>query len=127
MTTPGELMRFVRFVSVGLASTGLYFLLLWVFEPLIADVFVLTAFCYMLSMVANYLVQGRFTFQTQKATATSFKRYVVMHGVAMASNSLVTGGLVTWLGLPLYGTQLVIMGLVAVSTFIVSKKWVFAS
>jgi hypothetical protein len=55
--------KFLKFAMVGLASTMIYFLLLAVMSEFIANILILTAVCYALSMLLNYLMQSLYTFR----------------------------------------------------------------
>lgn len=125
MTPKADAVRFLKFGLIGLSSTGLYFVLLAVFRPIISNVFFLTALCYALSMIYNYLLQGRITFQSPHITQRSIFRYILMHLGAMIFNSAAMGFLVTGMGTPLYPTQICVTVLVAIFTYSVSKHWVF--
>jgi putative flippase GtrA len=128
-----EFERAARFALVGLASTGLYFVLLALLDGVIGAVWLLAAVCYAASMGANWLVQGRFTFQGAGqgggrggSLARSLRRHVIMHLAALGANSAAMAALVDGLGLPLFGAQVLVTGVLAVTTFVVSKRWVFA-
>lgn len=117
--------RFMRFVLVGLASTLVYFGLLITLEPVISSIILLTAFCYLASMVANYVAQSRFTFRFGTATMRSVYRFGLMHLFSMISNSAAMWALVSVLHFPLVGAQVIVTGCLAVTTFFISKLWVY--
>lgn len=115
----------VRFAIMGLASTGLYFALLLALQPAIASVTLLTAVCYALSMAANFVAQGMFTFQVKRLSGRQLRRYLMMHGAALLMNSAAMGFLVNSLNLPLILSQIFVTGCITVFTFTVSKTWVY--
>ena len=115
----------LRFILIGATSTLLYFGLLIGLRPLIPSVLLLTAFCYSLSMGFNFLAQGMFTFQMQRLAPRQMRRYLVMHGSAMATNSAAMALLVNGFGIHLFASQIVVTGVITVATFLLSKSWVY--
>ncbi|KGJ02420.1 Putative flippase GtrA (transmembrane translocase of bactoprenol-linked glucose) [Paracoccus halophilus] len=115
----------LSFLAVGASSTGLYFLLLWLLRDRVDSILLLTGVCYAVSMIYNYLLQSGLTFRAGPPTRRSVSRFVVMHLGAMALNSLLMAGLVDWLRLELFKTQLVVTGFISAMIFLVSKHWVY--
>ncbi|RCW81072.1 GtrA family protein [Paracoccus lutimaris] len=122
-----HLRQVLSFVLVGASSTGLYFLLLWALRGSIPSTFALTACCYGVSMIYNYILQSWLTFRAGPPTRRSMSRFVIMHLTAMAMNSLLMAGLVDGLHLPLYQTQIGVTLFISAMIFIVSKRWVYQS
>ena len=120
-----NLRQIISFILVGATSTGMYFLLLWALRGSISSTMLLTACCYGISMVYNYILQSWVTFRSGPPTRRSMSRFVVMHLGAMALNSLLMAGLVDGLLLPLYLTQVVVTLFISAMIFVVSKYWVF--
>ena len=120
-----HLRQILSFVLVGASSTGLYFLLLWSLRGSIASTLLLTACCYGISMIYNYILQSWVTFRSGPPTRRSMSRFVVMHASAMALNSGLMAGLVDGLQLPLYMTQVVVTFFISAMIFVVSKHWVY--
>ena len=120
-----HLRQILSFVLVGASSTGLYFLLLWALRGSIASTLLLTACCYGISMVYNYILQSWVTFRSGPPTRRSMSRFVAMHASAMALNSGLMAGLVDGLQLPLYMTQVVVTFFISAMIFVVSKHWVY--
>ena len=120
-----HLRQILSFVLVGASSTGLYFLLLWALRGGIASTLLLTACCYGISMVYNYILQSWVTFRSGPPTRRSMSRFVAMHASAMALNSGLMAGLVDGLQLPLYMTQVVVTFFISAMIFVVSKHWVY--
>lgn len=115
----------LRFVLIGLFSTGLYFALLILFEPLIVSIMLLAAFCYVISMAFNFVAQAVFTFQVQRLSPGQLVRYIMMHGLALVLNSISLSLLVQTFQLQLLVAQLFVTIFITVITFTVSKSWVF--
>lgn len=74
-----------RFALIGLASTALSLALILRLRPVIAQVFVLTAVRYDLSMGCNLLAQRLLIFQQERLSSSQMLRYGVMHGGALWS------------------------------------------
>lgn len=123
--TGGHLRQIASFILVGASSTGLYFLLLWALRDAIAGTWLLTACCYGISMVYNYILQSWLTFRAGKPTRRSMSRFIAMHLGAMALNSGLMAGFVDGLGLPLYSTQIGVTLIISALVFLVSKHWVY--
>jgi putative flippase GtrA len=117
--------KFLKFAMVGLASTMIYFLLLAVMSEFIANILILTAVCYALSMLLNYLMQSLYTFRAGPPSRRAVSRYATMHAGALVFNSLAMKTMVDILSAPLIPSQILVMGVLAVSTFFISKLWVF--
>lgn len=115
----------LRFVLIGLCSTGLYFVLLVILEPLIPSIMLLAAVCYVISMAFNFLAQALFTFQVQGLTHQQMKRYLIMHGLALVLNSTMMSALVNTLDFQLVVAQICATGLITIITFTLSKSWVY--
>lgn len=117
--------QLIRFVIIGLASTGLYFGLLFVSLKFVSSIVLVTAFCYALSMVFNFLAQGLFTFQMWRVTLSHLRRYIVLHLCALSINSLAMAALVNGLGIKVFIAQVFVTGAITLGTFSVSKLWVY--
>jgi len=115
----------IRFILVGLASTGLYFLLLQVLRDRVANILLLTGLCYLTSMVFNFLLQSRITFAAGPPTRRNVSRFIVMQLTALCANSLLMALLVERLGLPLVYSQIAVTACISVLVFVTSKLWVY--
>jgi len=120
-----ELGRIFRFALVGLSSTALYFALLWALRDVIGSVLLLTAVCYLVSMVYNFVLQSAFTFRAGAPARHAVLRFALMHGVAMGINSAAMAGLVTGLHVPMFVGQIGVTALVSILVFLASKHWVY--
>ena len=120
-----NLRQIISFILVGATSTGMYFLLLWALRGSISSTMLLTACCYGISMVYNYILQSWVTFRSGPPTRRSMSRFVAMHASAMALNSGLMAGLVDGLHLPLYLTQVGVTLFISAMIFVVSKYWVY--
>ena len=115
----------VRFGVVGLGSIGVYFAFLFVLRPVVPETVTLTALCYVLSTVFNYLLQSTFTFGAKASRLGSMLRYIAMHGFCIFINSGLMYVLVDLLGHPLYLIQLGVTCIVAAVSFLMSYVWVY--
>lgn len=120
-----ELGRTLRFGLIGLASTGFYFALLVLLGPLIGSTILLTALCYGLAMVFNFLAQGLFTFQAKTLTRGQLVRYIVMQGSALVVNSGAMFVAVDLWGLALIPSQLGVTACITAGTYLASRNWVY--
>ena len=118
-------MQILRFTMIGLLSTGLYFTLLIVLDPLIPSVMLLSAACYTISMAFNFLSQALFTFQVQNLSRQQLTRYSIMHGTALLLNSIMMSALVDVFEFRLIIAQVFVTGIITVMTFALSKAWVY--
>ncbi len=119
-------LRFARFVAVGLTSTAIYFVVLIALDRWIARVWLLTSVSYAISMAFNYLAQARYTFRASAFSGASARRYLAMHGAAIAVNAAAMTALVAR-GAPLLGAQVLVTGVVTLGVFFASRYWVFPS
>lgn len=124
MHDSAEARRLVRFAVVGLASTALYFAMLLALAGTGLPVWLLTTACYAASMVFNYLAQARYTFRARAGSWSGVIRYAVMHAAAMVFNAAAMTGL-TGQGWPLLAAQVPVTGILTLSTFLLSRYWVF--
>lgn len=115
----------LRFGLVGIASTGFYFALLILLDYAIESTILLTALCYGMAMVFNFLAQGLFTFQVKALTRSQLARYVVMQGTALILNSVAMFVFVDQWAFPLISAQLLVTACIILGTYLVSKNWVY--
>ena len=125
---PDRARRLVRlgakFGVVGLSSVGVYFAALYVLDPRIPSTLALTAICYLLSAIYNYLLQSRFTFQVRTSPRAA-SRYAAMHALCLALNSTLMLALVDLGGAGLFPAQVLATGIVAAVSFTLSSQWVY--
>jgi putative flippase GtrA len=116
----------VRFGISGVATEVVYFAILWGASvcwdvPLWWQATV----AYALSIVFNYFMQRTFTFRSTKSHAHSTPRFLGVHAVGMALNSVTLGIMVDWAGLPFLVSQAVAIGLVALWSYYGQRRWAF--
>lgn len=115
----------VKFGLVGVSSIGVYFVLLYLFRPVIESIWLLTGLAYIGSMLFNYLTQSLFTFQVRGRDGRMVWRYICLHAGCMVFNSASMFVLVDVLVFNLWLAQLCVTFCIAASSFLLSKYWVF--
>lgn len=114
-----------KFGLVGAASAGVYFLCLFLLRPFAQTTILLTAACYVISAVFNFLAQSSFTFGVKGAQHARMLRFVTMHGVCLTLNSALMHLAVEVLGQGLFLSQIAVSVIVALVSFAMSAGWVF--
>lgn len=114
-----------KFGLVGAASAGVYFLCLFLLRPFAPTTILLTAACYVISAVFNFVAQSRFTFSVQGAQASRMLRFVAMHGICLVMNSALMHLAVDVMRQGLFLSQIAMSAIVAVLSFAMSAGWVF--
>ena len=115
----------LKFGVVGVLSIVVYFGFLFVFNQVVSQVWLLTGIAYIGSMVFNYFAQSMFTFNAKPKDLGIAQRYAWMQGGLMIFNSAVMYTLVDTLALNLWYSQLCVTVIIAGSSFLVSKFWVY--
>ena len=115
----------VKFGLVGLGSIGVYLLALVLLRPWISNIAWLTAACYLISAVFNYVLQRGFTFRASAPRSGSWLRYIGQHAICLSLNSGLMVLLVERLGFALIPSQLVVTVIVAGTSFALSYLWVY--
>jgi putative flippase GtrA len=118
--------RVIRFIIIGILSTGFYFGLLYFLRPVIFSTAVLAAVCYLTSMVFNFAAQGLWTFGVTKLTRQNLQRYFLVQGAALIINSIAMAFLVDYLALSLYMSQVGVTTLVTCGIFQLMRNWVYS-
>ncbi len=113
-----------RFGVVGLTTVGLYFAVLALADPFIANVVVLSLLAYVLSAVFNFVAQARFTFGSTP-TGNRLLRYILMHLLCMAMNATLIHTLVVRMGMGFYLAQVLVTIVIAGTSFVLSRLWVY--
>ena len=113
-----------KFGLVGVVTVGVYFAVLALARPVVPGVVALSLLAYVVSAVFNFAAQASFTFGA-RPDGTRLKRYIAMHILCMGLNSGLMYLLVERAGLGLYGAQLLVTGVVAVTSFLLSRAWVY--
>jgi putative flippase GtrA len=121
-----QLRELLRFGSVGLASSAVYFALLWLVTRLTSwPAGISGTIAYALSIVVNYVLQKSFTFKSDRRHQQAGPRYLLIHLGGM----LLNGGFL-WLGVDLAGwsyipVQLAAMVVVTIWSYLGQRFWAF--
>lgn len=113
-----------KFGLVGGVTVGVYFAVLALARPVIPNVVALSLLAYVVSAVFNFAAQARVTFGA-RPDGIRLRRYILMHLLCMGLNSGLLYLLVERAGLGLYGAQLLVTGVIAVTSFGLSRAWVY--
>ncbi len=113
-----------KFGLVGLTTVGLYFLVLTLARPFIANVVALSLLAYVASAAFNFVAQARFTFGSTP-TGTRLTRYMLMHLLCMGLNATLIHSLITRIGMEFYTAQILVTVIIAGTSFVLSKLWVY--
>jgi putative flippase GtrA len=116
----------LRFATVGTASAGVYFALLWLLAVVTRLSLTLrAALAYGISIIFNYIVQRSFTFRSVRQHQHAGPRHVVVQLGGLAINSAVL-----WLGVEIehWWAPAVQVGAIALTTvwsYLGQKFWAF--
>jgi putative flippase GtrA len=122
----GALPEALRFATVGSASAGLYFALLWLLALVTRLSLTLRAtLAYGIGIIFNYLVQRSFTFRSVRQHQHAGPRHVAVQLGGLAINSAVL-----WLGVEIehWWAPAVQIGAIALTTvwsYLGQKFWAF--
>jgi putative flippase GtrA len=121
-----SLRRIVRFMTVGLTASALYFSLIWALKIAIgASTMVATSTAFVVVVVSNYFMHYCWTFNSNKKHHVASLQFVATSLLGFALNffTLYVGvviGHLSWLP-----TQFFAIALVVGSNYILSSYWVF--
>lgn len=94
-------------------------------QPVVQSTVLLTALCYVMSMVFNFLAQGLWTFKSSRLSGRNLRRYLLMQGSAMVVNSTVMGILIDRMEFLLIPSQIFVTGCITVCVYVLSRHWVY--
>lgn len=120
-----QFLEMVRFGSVGVTSTLVYFCVFWVVNRFIDSDWLCGALAYPPSMLVNYTLHRSFTFRSDASHAHAGPRYIVVQGGGWVINTvgLWWGGEI--LGLEYWASQSLAIATVAVLSYIGQRFWTF--
>jgi putative flippase GtrA len=119
-------LELVRFGATGLMSVGVYLCCLApLTKALPGRLWLAGAVAYVLSMVANYVLQRNFTFRSTRRHHEAVSRYLVVHAVAIGINSGLLHVLTVSLKSSLWIAQGAAVVCVAIWSYTAQKLWVF--
>lgn len=113
--TKPALIRFSRYVMVGLTTNGsiflIYLVMIWIgLIPIVAS-----ALCYMIGVTASYVLNRKWTFESTSTHRKDMIRFAIAYGVGLIATMISMAVLVTPLG-PVWA-QVVTIGIAAVSIY----------
>ncbi len=122
-----SLPRYARFVVVGGTAGATHFLTATAFAALArwppqwANVV-----GYVVALLTSYLGQSLWTFSRRQLSLISFARFTATSLGAFAMNVIMYGALLRWTQLDYRIALLLVLGTVAVASFLGMNHWVFA-
>lgn len=125
-TRPGLSTRLVRFLLVGGLATVLMYVLLVIGTEILGIVPVISsALAYLLSALANYALNHRFTFRSDQAHRVALLRFAIVSGSGLLLNALIM-----FVGTELYSWHYLIAQVLATIcvlfwNFLGSQLWTF--
>jgi putative flippase GtrA len=120
------LIRFARFLGVGVIATGIqYLLLLMMVEALAWGAVSAATVSYALSGVFNYLMNYYFTFSSSAGHRQAIVRFAAVVVVGLGLTAALMYALVEWLSLHYLLSQLLTTAIVLVVNFAAHKLWTY--
>jgi putative flippase GtrA len=120
-------LELARFAAVGASSTVLYLAAygaaVWAGVP-----FVLAAIgAFALSASCGYLLHDHWTFRTNAATRGGLSRWLALQGCVLGANVVALWALVTQAHVDRFFAQLLLLPLLALTTYLLSRRRVFGA
>lgn len=119
-----HLPQLTKFVVTGGTATLVHMGLFWVFKQWMPIV-VATTLGFLIAFVVSFTLQKYWTFKSQGQVAKQGIAFFVLQMVNLTINALAMYVLVEKFGFWDMGSQFVVLGTLAVSTFIISKLFIF--
>jgi len=117
----------VRFGAVGASSTLVY-LTAYAGVVLAGAPFVVAALAaFLLSAGLGYLVHDRWTFRTRAASPGGLVRWLLLQGTVLALNLLALWALVVQAGLDRLVAQVILLPLLPLTSYLLSRRCVFGA
>jgi putative flippase GtrA len=117
--------KFVRFVIVGAAATGIQYVILFMLvhwgmlDPVLAS-----SIGFLVSSFANYFMNYHFTFRSTQRHGLTLMKFMTLAGIGLSLNSVVMRTL-TQMGLHYLLAQVCATGVVLLSNFVGNSLWTF--
>lgn len=119
--------RYARFVVVGGAAGATHFITATAFASLAAwPPQGANVAGYLVALMTSYLGQSLWTFSRQALSWASFARFTATSLSGFALNVIMYGALLRWTRLDYRIALLLVIGTVAIVTFLGMNHWVFA-
>lgn len=122
-----RLHELTRFGAVGALSTVIY-LGAYGAGLLAGTGFVLAAVAaFLISAVCGYVLHDRWTFRTNAATRIGLARWLALQGTVLVLNVVALAALVTQLGFDRFVAQVILLPLIPLLTYVLSRRHVFGA
>lgn len=120
--------QFTTFVVVGLAAAVVHYsVLIGLVERAGTGTVLATLAGYVCGGVVSYLLNRRFTYESERPHGEAVWRFAVVAGVGFLLTGLLMAALNGWLGVPYLLAQLAITGIVLIWSFLGNRLWTFAA
>jgi len=120
------LLEMFRFGLMGATSAGIYLVFFVPLRWLLPiRLWVPATIAYLLSMVANYVLQRNFTFRSNRPHQQAIARFLVVQLIGLGLNAFALELLTTRAHWPLWFAQGVAIVAVAGWSYVAQKVWVF--
>jgi putative flippase GtrA len=115
----------LRFIVVGLSNTVISYLVFIGLHRLLETAFLAQALAYAAGICWSYAWNSRWTFGQAAYSRAQFVRFVVTQLSLLAASSVLIGIAVDALRLHATASWVVVMALVTIVNYLVTKHWVF--
>lgn len=123
----GWVRRFAGFLGVGVLATALqYLILLLGVEVFGAGPVLASSVGFAVSAVANYLLNYRYTFRSERRHSSAAVRFAAVAAAGLVLNALLMDALTARLGVPYIAAQVLTTGAVLAWNFVAHALWSFA-
>lgn len=120
--------RLIRFASVGLLGTAVYYAALWVMvEKLMIPVLVATSIAFLLVTIENYVLHYKWTFVSTNRHSIVFPRFVFMNVIGFWINWGIMAGGLYYTSLSYLILQIFAIAAVVIWNFVLSSYWIFST
>lgn len=118
--------EFARFIIVGMLNTvsgyllifGFMYLLLW--SPEASNVA-----GYSICLIISYLLHRNYTFRSKNRKQAEFGRFLLVFGIAFATNYITLNLTIYYFGLDPYWSQILAGGIYVITSYLLDKALVF--
>jgi putative flippase GtrA len=119
--------QFIQFSIVGLISTGVQYLLLWLgVHYLSYPASLASAVGFVLSSLINYALNYRFTFGSNKPHLEAAGKFFAVAGTGLVLNTALMYSLTVWLHWHYMLSQVATTGVVLLWNFAANRIWTFS-
>jgi putative flippase GtrA len=120
--------RLGRFAVVGITGTAIYAVVAWVLVNFVQiNIVGATSVAFLTVVTANYVLHYHWTFESTKVHTLAFPQFVVTNVIGFLINYGAIRICVMEAGLRYLPVQVIAIGAVASSNFLLSMLWVFRS